>query len=231
MPDVLFNPDGSLNALRLAIAATSLAISVAYLGPMTGEASPLRTAVKTAAIAVLALFPLAFLGAQDAPAFALFVLFAALALSAVGDFFLALRDQTRFFVPGLLAFLLAHVAYLTAFLPYAHAPTTAATLAILAAVTAAGVLIVAITPKLGRLRLPVFAYFTVIMAMVAAAFCINAAPWYLGAGAAIFALSDSLIAVRKFLKPFPGINEAVWITYIAAQFMMTAGFLKVILPQ
>jgi uncharacterized membrane protein YhhN len=84
-------------------------------------------------------------------------------------------------------------------------------------------------PSLGRLRMPVYAYFAVIMTMVAAAFFVKGAPWYLGVGAVVFAVSDSLIAVRKFAKPFPGINEAVWVTYIAAQLMLTAGLLVTML--
>ena len=223
MLELLFGRADGLDPLRLGLVALSLAISVAYLGPMVGPASPTRTAVKTAAIATLAVLPLTYLGAPGVIALTL-----ALSLSALGDYFLALENQSRFFVPGLSAFLAAHIAYLIAFLPHTGTPGWLALAAIAGAMLAAGNLLIAIAPKLGRLRLPVFAYFTVIMAMVAAALSIKAGPWYLGAGAVVFALSDSLIAVRKFLNPFPLINEAVWITYIAAQFMMTAGLLKLI---
>ena len=229
MLNPLFAGD-TLDPVRVAVAATSLALSVAYLAFINAEPGQARTAVKTAPIAILALFPLACLNGPGAQAGPLLVLSVALALSALGDFFLALKDQTRFFVPGLASFLAAHVAYLIAFLPHASAPGATAIAAMIAVLATAVTLLTIIAPKLGRLRGPVFAYFAVIMAMVAAALFIKEAPWYLGAGAVIFAASDSLIAVRKFLAPFPRINEAVWITYIAAQFMMISGFLTLILP-
>lgn len=224
----LFRADG-LDTLRIGIALASLAIAVAYLGLVAAAPMPWRTAVKTAPFLILSAVPLTYLGTPNAPVIPLLVLAAALALSALGDFFLALKDQSRFFVPGLAAFLVAHVAYLIAFLPHASVPGIGAIVAILVTVVAAGLLIVRIAPKLGRLRVPVFAYFAVIMAMVAAALSIREASWILGAGAIVFAFSDSLIAVRKFLSPFPRIHEAVWITYIAAQFMIAAGFLTLIL--
>ena len=228
LDEILARGDG-LDALRAGVVALALAVSVAYLGLLNGAASPLRAAVKTIAIAILSSLPLTFLGTPNAPAGALLLLAVALALSALGDFFLALKDQGRFFVPGLASFLGAHVAYLIAFLRYASGPSGAALAAIMAALVSAGFLLASIAPKLGRLRIPVFAYFAVIMAMVAAALSIREGSWILGAGAVVFALSDSLIAVRKFLNPFPFINEAVWIIYIAAQFMIVGGFLTLIL--
>ncbi len=228
LEEILNRADG-LDALRVAIAAFSCAVSVAYLGILNGETAPLRTGVKTAAIAILSILPLTYLGTPNAPLGALLLLTLALALSALGDFFLALKDQSRFFVPGLGSFLAAHVAYVVAFLPYASSPGGLSLLAIIAALVAAGLLIARIAPNLGRLRVPVFAYFAVIMTMVAASLSILEASWVLGAGAVIFALSDSLIAVRKFWSPFTFINEAVWITYIAAQFMIVASYLSLIL--
>ena len=228
LEQILFRADG-LDGLRVAIAALSLAISVAYLGLFVGEGSPLRTTAKTAVILILSILPLTYLSTPDAPVIALLLLALALALSALGDFFLALRDERRFFVPGLASFLAAHIVYVVAFLQHASVPSGAALAAFIVALAAASLLIVRIAPNLGRLRLPVFAYFAVIMTMVAAALSIREASWVLGTGAIVFALSDSLIAVRKFTAPFPFVHEAVWITYIAAQFMIVAGFLTLIL--
>lgn len=228
LEEILVRADG-LDTLRVAIAALSLAVSVAYLGMLDGKASPLRTAVKTAAVLILSILPLTYMGTPNAPVVGLLLLAAALAFSALGDLFLALKDEGRFFVPGLVSFLAAHVVYLLAFLPHAGIPSGIALGTFGIALVAAGLLLANIAPKLGRLRLPVFAYFTVIMTMVAAALSIREASWILGAGAIVFALSDSFIAVRKFAAPFPFVNEAVWITYIAAQFMIVAGFLTLIL--
>jgi uncharacterized membrane protein YhhN len=229
MLEEILNRGDGLEGLRVVIAALSCAVSVAYFAVIDRESGPLRTGVKTAAILILSALPLTYLGNPNAPVVALLLLALALVQSALGDFFLALKDQSRFFVPGLASFLAAHIAYLAAFLPYASGPSGLSLAAIIAALAAAGLLIARIAPNLGRLRLPVFAYFGVIMMMVAAALSIPEASWALGAGAVVFALSDSLIAVRKFWAPFALINEAVWFTYIAAQFMIVAGYLTLIL--
>jgi uncharacterized membrane protein YhhN len=220
MLDEILNRSDGLDALRLAIAALSCAVSVAYFAVLDREAGPLRTGVKTASILILSVLPLTYLGTPNAPAGALLLLALALVLSALGDFFLALKDQSRFFVPGLGSFLAAHIAYVAAFLPYASGLSGVGLAVLIAALIAAGLLLA---------RMPVFAYFAVIMTMVATSLAIPEASWILGAGAVVFALSDSLIAVRKFWTPFALINEAVWITYIAAQFMIVAGYLTLVL--
>lgn len=230
MLEPLFARADGFDPLRIAIAATSLALALIYLGFLNRPASTARTVLKTLPVALLALLPATYLSVVGALTGSLVVLMVALALSALGDFFLALKDQERFFVPGLGAFLAAHVAYLIAFLPRVSAPGAVALVVIALAFAAAATLILRLAPKLGSLRIPVFAYFTVIMAMVAAALSIREAASILGAGAVIFALSDSLIAVRKFKGPIPYNNEAVWITYIAAQFMISAGLLTLLIP-
>jgi uncharacterized membrane protein YhhN len=224
----LFARNDGLDTTRLVIAGTSLAVSLAYVAFAGRESSPFRTLLKTLSIGVLAALPWTYLGTTGANP--LFVLSLALALSSLGDLLLALKDQQRFFVMGLGAFLLAHVAYLAAFLPHASTSRSMALVVIAPTVAAAGVFLAHLLPRLGKMRLPVIAYFAVIMAMTAAALSIPDASWLLGAGAIVFALSDSLIAVRKFLTPFPGINIAVWTTYVAAQFMMTFAFLDLIVP-
>jgi uncharacterized membrane protein YhhN len=228
MLDQLFARGDGLDLLRVAIAGGALLMSIAYMAFVNSPVSIARTAMKTTPIALLAVLPLTYLGVVGAYTGGILVLALALALSALGDFFLALKD--KYFIPGLVSFLAAHVAYLAAFLPRAQMPEGAALAAIALATLAAGAFVVKLAPRLGRLRIPVFAYFAVIMAMVAAALSIREASWMLGAGAVVFALSDSLIAVRKFWTPFPAINEAVWLTYIAAQFMIAAALLALVIP-
>lgn len=228
MPEQLFARGDGLDSLRIAIAAGALVLSLAYMALLNAPVSTARTVLKTLPIAALTLLPLTFLGVVGAYTGTILVLALALALSALGDFFLALKE--KYFVPGLASFLAAHVAYLAAFLPRAQMPEGLAVVAIVVALVAAGSLIVNIAPNLGRFRGPVFAYFAVIMAMVAVALSIREASWVLGAGAVVFAVSDSLIAVRKFKAPFPYINEAVWLTYVAAQFMITTALLALLIP-
>jgi len=230
MIEQLFERGDGLDVLRLALAGAALLAGVAYLPFVAAQPSPPKAALKTATVALLAILPLTYLGAAGSHVFVLVVLTAALALSALGDLFLALEDQQRFFLFGLGSFLAAHVAYLIAFLQQTAPPSGVAVMAIATVLVASGALIIVLFPRLGRMKGPVVSYFAVIMAMVAAALSIPNASWILGAGAILFALSDSLIAVRKFWRPFPGISTAVWITYGAAQFMIAAALLALALP-
>ncbi len=216
--------------LRISLAALSLAASVIYLAFVSGPASPMRAGLKTFTIGVLALLPLTYASVPGAHVMGLAILSLALALSALGDLLLALKNQERFFVLGLASFLLAHVAYVAAFVPYTDVPDGGALVAIIGVVAGAGLFLRVLIPRLGKVTVPVLCYFTVIMAMVAAALTVREASWILGAGVVLFALSDSLIAVRKFLQPFARINEAVWVTYCAAQFMITAALLMLMVP-
>jgi len=227
LEQLFFRADG-LDALRWMLASVSLVGGIAYLPFTAAPPSPLRTALKTLVVAVLAPLPLTYLGA--APAGTIAALTAALVLSALGDFFLALKDQQRFFVVGLASFLLGHVAYVIAFAAYATFPGGSALVVIVLALAAASAMIVWLWPNLGRLRAPVLAYFAVIMTMVATALSIPFASWILGAGAILFAVSDSLIAVRKFKTPFPYIQPAIWITYVVAQYLIVAGLLGLVVP-
>ncbi|MEQ1756271.1 MAG: lysoplasmalogenase [Micropepsaceae bacterium] len=216
---LLLRGDG-LDGLRIALASISLSASVAYMVFVSGGFSPSRAVLKTVVFAVLALLPLTYLPALPTQTYGLVLLAAALGLSSLGDLFLALENERKYFTLGLASFLLGHVAYLLAFLPEAHVPGVAVVVLIALLVGAAGFLLRTLWPHLGKLRLPVLAYFTVIMSMVGVSLCVTSATWMLGAGAVSFAVSDSLIAVRKFLRPFHGIDGAVWVTYVVAQFLL-----------
>ena len=134
-----------------------------------------------------------------------------LALSMLGDIFLMLPKEQ--FIAGLVAFLLAHVAYIIGFnltLP----PTTAVGLGLAIIVAAIGrelyKHISAGLEKQGKvaLRKPVLAYTTVIALMMVSALMTFFRPdWTFGAaltvsiGAALFMLSDAILAWNKFVKP------------------------------
>lgn len=117
----------------------------------------------------------------------------ALLLCFAGDLLLMLR---RGFLPGLASFLLGHVAYVLAFsallLPRSWPAVWAVPPLLVSAVAAAW-----LSPHLGRLRVPVLAYITVITVMVWGAAAVTAAgrgPWFLAVGAVLFYLSDLAVA-------------------------------------
>ena len=53
----------------------------------------------------------------------------------------------------------------------------------------------------------------------------NAAILFL-TGAVCFVLSDTLLALNKFYAPFPYAAPLVMLTYCAAQYLITKGFIK-----
>ncbi len=137
----------------------------------------------------------------------------ALVLSAVGDLAL-LSEARRFFLAGLVAFLLAHVAYCVAFAP-ASRPSPWTALALLAA--AAGVLRW-LWPGLGEMRAPVVVYCAVISLMLWLA--LGVGQDVVRAGAALFYVSDLAVARQKFVAPGVG-NRLVGLPlYYAGQYLL-----------
>jgi alkenylglycerophosphocholine/alkenylglycerophosphoethanolamine hydrolase len=139
-----------------------------------------------------------------------------LLLGAVGDVLLAWpRDH---FVAGLVAFLASHLCYIGAFV---HQERSPAPLWLLPFGAVGATMFAVVYPGLGTMWLPVAAYVVVIAAMA----------WRAGAlvgrvsggeaavlGAALFLMSDSMLAFNKFRSTFPFAGEAVMVSYWAAQF-------------
>jgi uncharacterized membrane protein YhhN len=153
-------------------------------------------------------------------------LLAGLGLSLLGD--VALLWPQQGFVPGLMAFLLAHLAYLVAFTrgvrlaawPPAFAAYAGLALAVLALLWP-GVPV--------ALRAPVAAYVVCLAAMAAQAACAwrvvrgeagEALARRAAVGGALFLLSDALLAFDRFHSPLPA--AALWIlaSYWAAQWLI-----------
>ncbi|SPM37194.1 Uncharacterized membrane protein YhhN, partial [Mycobacterium rhizamassiliense] len=150
----------------------------------------------------------------------------ALLLSAAGDFLLAVPWWPPSFVAGLGAFLLAHVCFVGALLPLA-AKGKLSRLRIGAVVlmcAAAFGLLVWFWPHLGSDKLPVTAYLLVLTIMVCTAFMAKLPTAWAAAGAACFALSDSMIAIGRFILVNEALAVPIWWLYAAAQILITAGF-------
>lgn len=144
--------------------------------------------------------------------------------SAGGDIALEL-DRENYFVIGLALFLVAHLFYIGAFLQDARLEQ-ARWPALVLLLLYSGVLTVLLWPALEALRLPVLAYMVVITAMgMVAALRPGPGAWLVLAGAFLFILSDSLIAIDKFLRPVPAGRYAVMVTYYSAQLLIAYGML------
>jgi sterol desaturase/sphingolipid hydroxylase (fatty acid hydroxylase superfamily)/uncharacterized membrane protein YhhN len=155
-------------------------------------------------------------------------LLAALVGSLAGDVFLMFEG---FFIPGLVAFLLAHLAYIARL--RADAPWLPSRRAWLV-VAAVGLAVYALLWVGGlppALRLPVAVYVGAIGLMAAQAFgragVLRDTPARLvAAGAACFMVSDTLLAINRFVVPLPA--SALWVlgSYYAAQGLLVMGLLR-----
>jgi uncharacterized membrane protein YhhN len=148
---------------------------------------------------------------------------AALVFSLAGDVFLMLpRDA---FVAGLSAFLVAHVCYIVGFWtdPPNGGAMLVASIVVIAAVAPVAVRVLRALAAAPELRVPVAAYIVVIAAMVASA--IASANVVAAAGAVLFAGSDSLIAWSRFVRPVPGADLLIMVTYHLGQALLTLSLL------
>jgi uncharacterized membrane protein YhhN len=143
----------------------------------------------------------------------------ALVWSLAGDVALMLPGR---FVAGLAAFLVGHLAYVAGF--WTRPPGLAA-VAVAAVVVA--VPVGALAARLVRalrasgergLVAPVLAYVVVIGAMVVSALASGNA--VAGAGAALFATSDALIAWDRFVAPWRPAAVTIMVTYHVAQALL-----------
>lgn len=153
-----------------------------------------------------------------------------LILSLAGDVFLLWPKGG--FLPGLVAFLLAHLAYIAAFC----VPVRLAAkpwVFVLYALVAAAILSVLWPGVPGALRVPVMAYVVCLATMAA-----QALVWWRSSvagsaadallaraaalGGALFMLSDSLLAINKFGVPLPLSSLWILLSYWLAQWCIAS---------
>ncbi|MBL8336117.1 MAG: sterol desaturase family protein [Rhodoferax sp.] len=148
----------------------------------------------------------------------------ALLASLAGDVFLMLPGA-QWFIPGLASFLVAHLCYIALFRAgtrwFASRGALVATLAL-----GAGMYLV-ILPGLpdAVMRVAVAAYVVVIALMTAQAIgraCERGSPAAIAVavGAGFFMLSDSLLAINRFVTPLPLASLGVLATYYTAQLLI-----------
>ncbi|MGR5066176.1 lysoplasmalogenase [Photobacterium sp. DNB22_13_2] len=151
-----------------------------------------------------------------------------LALSVVGDVFL-MWPKDRF-IPGLVAFALAHVSYSAAFWSQLGSHIVWWLPAMLAA---AGVIVfLLLLPSLGKMLIPVAIYIAVIsqMAWAAGEFWLTTSTTMAllaFAGAAVFMFSDLCLAIDRFRGPFRSATAMIMTSYFLAQSLFVATLLIV----
>jgi uncharacterized membrane protein YhhN len=131
-----------------------------------------------------------------------------LILGAIGDVCL-LGEQKKYFVAGLVSFLLGHVAYVIAFgsLPISLPQAFLAAVAMAAVVAFVGRWVF---PHAPDMRVPIGVYMLVIAAMCVVAIGAGAAgaPWMIPVGAVMFTVSDIAVVRDRFVAP--GFVNRLW---------------------
>ncbi len=157
----------------------------------------------------------------------------ALVLSCIGDTFL-LFNNPSYFIYGLLAFLMTHICYIIIFLKdikfnklLKYKFNFVFVLIILAYIT---IFYLSISKNLNTMKIPVLAYMVVISCMIISAFFrkyfvnMHSFLWILS-GAVFFLISDSSLAIMKFINTFYADNILVITTYMIAQLCIVKGII------
>nr|WP_262896717.1 lysoplasmalogenase [Fulvivirga marina] len=161
----------------------------------------------------------------------------ALLFSWAGDVVLMFQDRGElYFMMGLGSFLLAHVIYI---FTYKKArweeeengllPTQKIRYVFILVLAGCG-LVYVLLPKLGELTIPVIIYASIIVAMTIFAlnrfgFTSQTSFGLVFLGAVLFMMSDSILAINKFMEPLPIAGFWIMLTYILAQFTIVQGLL------
>lgn len=161
----------------------------------------------------------------------------ALFLSWTGDVLLMFQqDDASFFIYGLAAFLLAHALYIFSYRQHRWEDETNALQGLqrirfaFPLILAGSGLVVILYPHLGDMKWPVLVYALVITLM-----SINALFRYgrttqgsfvmVFGGSILFMISDSLLAINKFIEPLAQADFWIMLTYIGAQLLIVQGII------
>jgi uncharacterized membrane protein YhhN len=163
---------------------------------------------------------------------------AGLVFSFAGDLLLFFTGEL-YFLLGMFAFICTHVCNMIFFAqlqkgqPVSRALSSMVLMVFWMAGLGAYVFFM-LGNRLGNLLVPIIVYMLIISAMAIAAagssrnaLLAKAAAGFFIPGAALFALSDSILAMNKFLWQDPLADIAVMTTYGAAQFLLVKGFISV----
>ena len=157
--------------------------------------------------------------------------FFALVFSLIGDILLMFANQSEhFFTVGLIAFLLAHLMYISVFLKDRNVGLKPIGLVVFLIIYAAALFYLS-KDGLGAMLLPVIIYMLVILSMAVTAYLRKRQVKRLSfvlvfAGAIFFMISDSILALDRFYQPLTLSNILIMTTYALAQYLIVIGILK-----
>ena len=162
----------------------------------------------------------------------------AIIFSCAGDILLMFQGRGgNFFMFGLAAFLVAHIFYILTYRQHQSSDTSNELQGLqkiryaFPIILSGTGLVVILFNRLGEMKIPVLLYSAVLTGMVLVALFRFGKTSSLSfalvfGGAILFMISDSLIAINKFLEPLPMAGSWIMVTYIAAQYLIVTGLSK-----
>jgi len=196
-----------------------VAFSVLFIGLLPLEPYPGNFVIK--AIPALSLAVLAFIAVSGSRGK---LLFTSLMFCAAADIALELAGG-KYFVAGLGLFLVAHIFFIITFSRNFKFQKSRVPVIVLLAVYSIMMAFV-MTPSLKEMAIPVYIYMTAITLMCIFASLRAARNDFTLYGAISFIVSDSIIAINKFMMPVPAADYIIMITYDLALFLIVFGFLR-----
>jgi uncharacterized membrane protein YhhN len=152
------------------------------------------------------------------------LLFVSLLFCAAGDVALEL-EAGKYFIVGLGLFLIAQIMFIVTFSRDFKMQRPRIPIIVILAIYAIAIASI-MTSSLGEMAIPVYCYLIVITLMGIFAALRGAKNKFTLYGAASFIVSDSIIAINKFMIPVPAADYIVMITYYLALFLIVYGFLQ-----
>ncbi|OGO57706.1 MAG: hypothetical protein A2025_03160 [Chloroflexi bacterium RBG_19FT_COMBO_47_15] len=152
------------------------------------------------------------------------LLFVSLLLCAAGDVALEL-EAGKYFIVGLGLFLIAQIMFIVTFSRDFKMQKSRIPIIVILAIYALAMAYI-MTPSLKEMAIPVYFYLVVITLMGIFAALRAARNKFTLYGAVSFIVSDSILAINKFMMPVPAVDYIVMVTYYLALFLIVYGFLK-----
>jgi uncharacterized membrane protein YhhN len=162
------------------------------------------------------------------------LMIAGLLFSWAGDIILEFSGSNgNMFIPGLVCFLLAHIMYLTVFIktPGKNSILGSRILLLFPVIIYGMGLVFYLYGDLKEMKLPVIIYAFVILLMLSGAISridkVKKKSFLLIlAGAILFVISDSAIAINKFSIKFEYSGIVIMSTYVLAQYLIVTGYIN-----
>jgi uncharacterized membrane protein YhhN len=209
--------------------ALFIVMSVAELVAVTFDFRMMHTIAKPLLLPTLIIYFISSVTTRD------FYFLSALIFCWAGDVLLMFQGAEIFFILGLVAFLIGHLFYMISYQQLRDSDKHGGVLLntqklrySMPIVLAGTGLVTILFPHLGGLKIPVMIYALVLTLMVLQAlfrfgFTSRKSFALVFVGAVFFMVSDSVLAINKFMHALPMASLAIMITYITAQFLIVQG--------